>query len=214
MNPGEVGGVEEYGCLSPGVANMPIRETELNQEDAQLVRACAGGDAAALSELHRRYNRSVWNLLYRLVADRQMAEDLAEETFFRLWRKAGLFDERKGAFRTWLFRMATRLAFNHLKKQARRRQRGVEVALEGAERVQPGRGPEEAARVEEEKRLVRRAIEILAPRDRAVLFLRHFQGLDETECARVLGIPRGTVKSRTFYALRRLREVLEGMGVT
>lgn len=187
---------------------------QVSFEDVRWVRACARGDAAALAEIHHRYNRVVLNHVYRMVWDRQAAEDLAEETFFRLWRKAHLYDPRKGAFRTWLMQMATRLAFNHLKKQARRvRQGGREVSLEAAEPAGSGRGPVETVCLEEEKRLVRRALQAIAPRDRAVLLLRHFQGLDEAACAQALGIPRGTVKSRTFYALRRLREVLEGMGV-
>ncbi len=193
---------------------MVIRETCETVEDAAWVRACVGGDEEALKSLYFRYNAIILNHLYKMMRDRIAAEDLTEETFFRVWRKASLFDERKGSFKTWLFCMATRLALNRLKKRARRNARAASLRLDGREVDDGSVSPEEAAGASETRDLLRTAMDTLGERDRAVLLLRHFEGLGEGEVARVLGIPKGTVKSRSYYAVKRLKNALEGLGFT
>ena len=193
---------------------MVIRENSKVLEDPKLVRSCVNGDEAALETLYLRYNTIILNHLYRMVQDRTAAEDLTEETFFRVWRKAALYDEKKGSFKTWLFRMATRLAINRLKKKARRDERAQQLPLSGQEIADGSSSPVRAARESEAKEIVNRALQNLNEKDKAVLLLRHFEGLGEQDVARILGIPRGTVKSRTYYAVKRLKDALEGMGYT
>ena len=198
---------------SPVDETMTIRESKKVFEDEQLVRSCADGDEAALKELYFRYNHAIFNYLYRMLPDRTAAEDLLEETFFRVWRKASLFDERKGSFKTWLFRMASRLAINRLKKRARRERLAAHISLGDQEVEDTSMSPEKEVDTLEVRSLVLRALETLSEKDRAVLVLRHLKGLGEEEVAQALGIPKGTVKSRTYYAVRRLKGALEGMGV-
>jgi RNA polymerase sigma-70 factor (ECF subfamily) len=193
---------------------MVIRENSKVLEDPKLVRSCVNGDEAALETLYIRYNTIILNHLYRMMQDRTAAEDLTEETFFRVWSKAALFDENKGSFKTWLFRMATRLAINRLKKKARRAERAQQLPLSGQEIADGSSAPDRAAGKSEAKEIVNRALQNLNEKDKAVLLLRHFEGLGEQDVARILGIPRGTVKSRTYYAVKRLKDALEGMGYT
>lgn len=181
-------------------------------DDERLVRHCISGDENALRMLYDRYNVSILNYLYRMLPDRTMAEDLTEETFFRVWRKAKLFDASKGSFKTWLFRMASRLAINQLKKRARREKLAAQVPLMEQEVKDESLKPDEAANTSESRSLVQRALATLNEKDKSVLILRHFKGMGEGEVADVLKIPRGTVKSRTYYAVKRLKVALENMG--
>jgi len=192
--------------------NMVIWEKIKDLTDERLVRFCANGNEEALKPLYFRYRDIVFRHLYRMTTDRVTAEDLTEETFFRVWRKASLFDPEKGSFKTWLFRMATRLAINKLNKRARREKRASQVALSGFEMENPLYSPEEAACTSEARELVQKALSSLREKDRAVLSLRHLDSMGEHDVARILGIPKGTVKSRTYYAIRRLKDVLVDMG--
>lgn len=192
---------------------MAIRENMNKLEDPILVRECADGNEEALKNLYFRYNITILNHLYRMVHDRVAAEDLTEETFFRVWRKASLFDERKGSFKTWLFRMASRLAINRLKRRTRRERRAPHVTLPEQEVADRSRSPVEEAHASEARERVQTALSTLNDKDQAVLVLRHLEGMGEQEVAKILGIPKGTVKSRTYYAVRRLKGALEGTGL-
>jgi len=108
--------------------------------------------------------------------------------------------------------MATHLAINLLNKKARRNKRAKQVPLPEYEMPDSTQSPEEAAGISEAKQMVRRALLKLNEKDRAVLSLRHIEGICEKEVAAILNIPRGTVKSRTYHAIRRLKTALEGMG--
>lgn len=177
--------------------------------DETLVRCCATGDESALEILYQRYSNILLNFLYKMIPERTAAEDLTGETFFRVWNKASLFDERKGSFKTWVFRMASRLALNRLKRETRRERLAAQLPLGDRDVADHSQSPVDAARSAENRAWVHRALNHLNDRDRAVLILRHFQGLGEQEVAEVLDIPRGTVKSRTYYAVRRLKTALE-----
>ncbi len=177
-----------------------------------LVRACADGDEGALEGLYKRYNTVILNYLYRMLRSRADAEDLTEETFFRVWRKASLFDGQKGSFKTWLFRMAGRLAFNRLRKTTRRQGIAAQVPLGDLEVEDSSSSPESMAYTSETCELVMNALGTLNDRDRSVLMLRHIKGMGEEDVSRILDIPRGTVKSRTYYAIRNLKVALERVG--
>lgn len=192
---------------------MAIRENMNKLADPILVRECADGNEEALKILYFRYNITILNHLYRMVHDRVAAEDLTEETFFRVWRKASLFDEAKGSFKTWLFRMASRLAINRLKRRTRRERRAPQVTFPEQEVADRSRSPVEEAHALEARERVQTALSTLNDKDRAVLVLRHLEGMGEQEVAKILGIPKGTVKSRTYYAVRRLKGALEGTGL-
>jgi RNA polymerase sigma-70 factor (ECF subfamily) len=203
--------VRKAGCLSHD-DKMVIRENSTILKDATLVRGCVKGNEEALSTLYFRYSAIILNHLYRMVHNRIEAEDLTEETFFRVWSKASLYDERKGSFKTWLFRMASRLAINRLRKTSRREKLSAQIPLMDQDVEDNSTSPVASAHASESRKLVHRALSTLKEKDRAIISLRHFEGIGEHEVAEILGIPKGTVKSRTYYAVRRLKSALESLG--
>ncbi len=155
------------------------------------------GDRAALEEIFRLYRKPLLNYFHRIGADRALAEDLLQESFLRLWR-AGRAYQASAKVSTYIFRIAHNL---YLNQAARRRER----PLEGPEAEVPGADP--AGR--EAREAVRRAVEQLPEGERECLVLSEYNGLKYAEISEILGIPEGTVKSRMFSALRRIREALK-----
>ncbi len=179
--------------------------------DRELALAARRGDPDAFGELVRRHQASVFNVCYRLLANAAEAEDQVQETFLRAYRKLALYDPSR-PFGPWIRRVATNLCYNHLQKN-----RPVRVALED-ERDRPAEGeamdPASAAQRSVRAAALRRAIAVLPPHYRAVIELRHFQGLSYGEIADTLGQPLSNVKSHLFRARRQLEQSMreEGWG--
>jgi RNA polymerase sigma-70 factor (ECF subfamily) len=182
-----------------------------NPPDRDLALAARRGDPDAFGELVRRHQASVFNVCYRLTGNAAEAEDQSQETFLRAYRKLALYDPNR-PFGPWVRRVATNLCYNHLQKR-----RPVRVALED-ERDRPAEGattdPATIAVRGDRAAALRRAITTLPPHYRAVIELRHFQGLSYTEIADTLGQPLSNVKSHLFRARRQLERSLreEGWG--
>jgi len=176
------------------------------EHDANLVGRCAAGSAEALQELYDRHSRGLLRFLERMLGDPGLAEDVCQEAFLRLWRKANMFDPRRGTFSAWLYRAASNLAFNRLALRS-----STETTLEGGgELTGPGSDqPVASAHQGERGELLHRALARLSPGDRAILTLRHLEERPVAEVASILEILEGTVKSRVHYALHRLRSFLE-----
>lgn len=173
--------------------------------DEDLFREWQGGAAGALEALAGRYHAPLLAHLYRLTGDRQLAEDLVQETFLRLVRDAHTYRYPR-PFAPWLYTIARNLARNAWQNAYRRRV----VLGEGAPDARAD-SPDPAAWLErlEGHEELRRAVAELTFEQREVLSLRFGQELPVGEVAAALGLPPGTVKSRTFNALRRLRGLLE-----
>ncbi len=175
-------------------------------EEAHLLALVAGGDRGEpLEELYDRYARRVFGLGLRLLDDPGLAEDLVQETFVRLWRSAHRFDPAKGSVRTFLFTLARRAAVDLW-----RRGRGNSSPL--------GPGPEQAAGEDAFEELllgldVRAALDELSVKHREVLELHYDCGLTQQQISDLLTIPLGTVKTRTYHALRALKEQLTDRGL-
>jgi RNA polymerase sigma-70 factor (ECF subfamily) len=171
-------------------------------EEAQLLARVARGDREApLEELYRRYARRVYGLGLQLLGDRGLAEDLVQETFVRLWRSAPRFDPARGSVRTFLFMLARRAAVDLW-----RRRRGQPASVDA--------GPEAAMDDDAFGELllgldVRAALDELTANHREVLELHYHGGLTQQQISAQLGIPLGTVKTRTYHALRSLKGKLE-----
>jgi len=174
---------------------MPDRETEL------MLRV-KGGDRAAFEELYGLYQKPILNYLYRLCWNRSLAEDLLQEAFLRLWRAAPTY-EPAAKVSTYIFRIAHNLFIN---EAARRR----ETALETADSEMRADPASDLARREVQS-AVKKAIEALPEGEREVLLLSEYQGFKYAEIAEILAIPVGTVKSRMFSAVQRLKEALKGL---
>jgi RNA polymerase sigma-70 factor, ECF subfamily len=179
--------------------------TRVAREEASLMTRLAAGDRGEpLEALYGTYGRTVYGLGLLLLHDRGLAEDLVQETFVRVWRSASRFDPARGSVRTFVLTLARRAAVDLW-----RRQRGpLPLALEGTE-------PEDTAGNEAFRHLVlrldvREALDGLSPAHREVLELQFDSDLTQAQAADRLGVPVGTVKSRTLYALRALaRELRE-----
>jgi RNA polymerase sigma-70 factor (ECF subfamily) len=169
----------------------------------------ADDDAELLRALNEEHGDALFAHALRLVSgDRQRAEDLVQETLLRAWRHPEALDPQRGSVRAWLFTTARHLAIDAWRRRA---SRVGEVVTDDL--------PEPPPEIDEADRAVEawtvaEALARLSPAHRDVLVECFYQGRSVAEAAARLGVPPGTVKSRTHYALRSLRLVLEEMGVT
>jgi RNA polymerase sigma-70 factor, ECF subfamily len=179
----------------------PVYEPELT--DGQLIARVADGDRPAFEELYRRYARAVLGLALRRLGDRGRAEDAAQEAFVAIWRSAQTYDPHRGRGAPWLYAVARNAITDGLR-------RTPEPAAELADG--PSGDPDPAERAESSWTAwqVHRALEGLPAHERPVIELAYWRGLSQREIAEVLGIPLGTVKTRTRSALARLADTLEG----
>lgn len=176
----------------------------------ELLRRARRRDPEALSRLVEVYSPRVFGLLYRLLGDRDTAEDLMQETFLRVVRVIGDY-EHVGKFESWLFRIAANLARDRARQHGRR---GESASLdEHADRFAATAGTSDpaaaAVRAELDRRL-EAALAGLSDADREIILLRHYSELPFREIAELLGIPLGTALARAHRALQRLRAELGG----
>jgi RNA polymerase sigma-70 factor (ECF subfamily) len=160
-----------------------------------------------MQRLHDEHAGALWGHCLRLTNyDRARAEDVAQETLLRAWRNASLLDETQGSVRAWLFTVARNIVID----ESRTRRARSEIPMgELPEPVTTDDGSDELLMTW----VVADAVTRLSADHRAVLQETYFKGRPVAEAARRLGIPEGTVKSRTHYALHALRLALEEMGV-
>src|SRR4051794_40495784 len=171
--------------------------------DDELIQRAATGDRSAFEDLYRRYARPVFGLALRRLGDRGRAEDALQETFASVWRSAGSYHPDRGPGAPWLYAVAR----NAIVDRARAR---TETPAEIPDRAADEPGPADAAEQTWVAWRVHRALEELSDREREVISLAYWSGLSQSEVAEFLGIPLGTVKTRTRAALARLSEILEG----
>lgn len=165
-----------------------------------LLAACRRGDRRALEELVHLTQRRVYALAYRLVGDRHEAEDVAQEAYLRMFRGLAGFRE-EARFETWMHRIVTNTAFNHLRKRGRF---GELLEDEVLEVPAPARAEELAIARDE----LERGLAVLPPGQRTVLILKDVYGLSCKEIGDELGIQEGAVKVRLHRARKKLKDVL------
>jgi len=174
-----------------------------------LLKAIAARDEAALAQLYDRYDRILFGLLMRILNNREEAEDVLQETFLQIWRKAADFDESRGRPFTWLVTLARSRAIDRLRTLASRERVAEAGAREVSEEVSDAATD---ALKSEQRGLVSDALAKLPDEQKRPIMLAYFDGLTQTEIATRLGAPLGTVKTRMRTGMIRLRELLAGQG--
>ena len=187
----------------------------MEQSDQNLIRKVVKRDAAAFETLFARHSASVRQHILSIVRAESAAEDLVQEVFLRVWIRAEQWNGQ-GEFKSWLFRIATNLALNHLRTVRRRRQEPLETPpdeFDDEDERPPdpdwmidtsSRGPEVMVEQAERSQLLWQLIDELPQEKREVLHLIYQKEMALREAAMELGIPEGTVKSRLHYSIRHL----------
>ncbi len=182
--------------------------------DEALINAIAEGAEWAMEPLYERYNRVLFSLAYRMVADHQVAEDLLQDAFLSIWRRATSYSPQSGAVRSWLISIVHHRTIDYL-RAVRRRAGLKEVTWEEVELDERTAFPdvwEEALRSVQSGQL-RAALMNIPSEQRMVIELAYFQGWTHSEIAEGCEIPLGTVKARMRLGLSHLRVLLVQMGV-
>ena len=170
--------------------------------DGELIQRAATGDRGAFDDLYRRYARPVFGMALRRLGDRGRAEDAVQETFASVWRSAASYKPDRGPGAPWLYAVAR----NAIVDRARARTETPTELLE--ERADETAGPADNAEQSWVAWRVHRALEELPEREREVVALAYWSGLSQSEVAEFLGLPLGTVKTRTRAALAHLADLL------
>ena len=177
------------------------------QDDAELVRRWQRGDSAAFEDLVRRWEGPIGQFLGRLVGETELAQDLSQEVFLRVYQASPRYREN-GAFRSWLYQIALNAARDEARRSGKRPQ-----SLEGCEPESPAAPADELSQCREMADSVARAVAELPERLREVLVLRHYEEMSFEGISRLLRIPASTLKSRFARALSQLRESLRHIDV-
>ena len=180
------------------------------EEDAVLLRRIREGQEEALQQLHRRYAPLVFHLACRAI-DRAAAEEIVQDTFLAVWRRAADFDPARGSFRTWLLSIGHHRMLDELRSRSRRPQVAGDLLLEQAALSAEDPLPDETFWLEYQRDAVSEALAALPEPQRAALRLAFFADLTHEEVAKALKVPLGTAKTRIRSGLRRLERHLGGL---
>jgi RNA polymerase sigma-70 factor (ECF subfamily) len=183
----------------------------VSTDDRRLIVECLRGNKAAFEALLRRYDERLFNTVFRLMGNKEDAEDVVQETLVNAYQSLASF-KGDSQFFTWLYRIAYNTAISHKRKPkgavsldaGRNGEAGFEP-LDGSEYNQPGSA---MARAEDVRR-IERALHQLSPEHRVVLVLKEIEGQKYETIAEILQVPVGTVRSRLHRARLELREILE-----
>ncbi|HTI20069.1 MAG TPA: sigma-70 family RNA polymerase sigma factor [Kutzneria sp.] len=193
--------------------SMGAEPTAGNQTaDADLVKAVAGGDRHAFAALYDRYCRQAYSLARRVCVDPEFAEEAVQDAFLAVWRDPHRFDPARGGFASWLLTLVHHRSVDVVRRQAGHRNRTVPGAEEFFEQLVPAEaGADEKAMSGVVGGLVRQALGQLSADQRQVIGLAYLGGYTQAEVSSITGLPLGTVKSRTFAGIKRLRQLLAAL---
>jgi RNA polymerase sigma-70 factor, ECF subfamily len=183
-----------------------MRKRHAHLSDEALVALVARGDEDALAELYDRVGRIAYGLALRILRDERHAEDAVQEAFLQVSRSAATFRPERAKASTWVLTLVHRRAVDLVRREERRQADPLTddaAALEAAEQT------DEAAWLRFERERVQTALKQLPDLQREALELSYYGGFSQSELAERLGVPLGTIKSRMFSGLARLRELLD-----
>jgi RNA polymerase sigma-70 factor (ECF subfamily) len=181
--------------------------------DDRLVEALESRDQKALETLYDRYGDYVYSVCLRMVGDVQLAEDLTQEVFLRLWRRPDLYDIERGRFVTWLLSVARNRAIDERRSRGRRFKHESPPSLAAEESLATASVEgKDTAVLSEERVFVQRALAKLPPEQQLAIRLAYFGGYTQQEIALGLNQPLGTVKTRIRLGMQKLRLLLIDQG--
>ena len=185
--------------------------------DADLIGRAAAGDARALEVLYDRYSRVVFSFALRILGDRQLAEELLQEVFFRAWQQGSAFSASRGTFVTWLLSITHNMAIDEVRKRRRRPQKAdseePESVLDAMADTGAGADVEDEVWLGALRDTITSALDGLPAPQREAIELAYYQGLTQREIAERLGEPLGTIKTRMRLGIQKLRDALAGSEV-
>jgi len=194
-----------------------MKEKFKNISDTQLMLNFKSGDIPAFEELIKRYKKSVINVIYRFLGDRDEAEDLALEVFLRVYKSVKRY-RVEAKFSTWLYKIAVNLSLSELKK----RRKHFSISLNAPittdkgrprelidELADPSPSPEKILEEKERNFLIKKAIGLLPPGQRMVIILQIYEGLSYKEISKILGCSVKSVESRLYRARISLKKRLQ-----
>jgi RNA polymerase sigma factor (sigma-70 family) len=191
-----------------GETPRPVARSFAHLSDEAVVALIARSDETALAELYDRFGRVAYGVALRILRDEKLAEDAVQEGFLAAWRNADRFMPERAKASTWLLTLVHRRAVDLVRRENRRR---AEPLAEGIEPT-PAGSAEDDAWLRFERERVQAALKRLPDQQREALELAYYGGFSQSELAERLGEPVGTIKSRMFTGLARLRELLAEPG--
>jgi RNA polymerase sigma-70 factor, ECF subfamily len=204
------GNTENRGDHSPwDRAERKRRYPLLADED--LMSLTGDGDAEAFVTLYERHWRAAYSLAYRMMGERQAAEDLVQEAFLVVWRAAESYRAERGSVRAWMLSILRNRGIDQLRLISRRRRIG-----DRAEAMAPAFQPSEAFAEtwhRSQGARVKGALRVLPPEQLKVLELAYYSGYTHVEIAELLGLPLGTVKGRMRLGLKKIRKHFDSQGI-
>lgn len=199
--PGE-GGVISLRGRRAGRTQTTARELAHLSDEAVLA-LIARSDEQALAELYRRFGPLAYGLAFRILRDDALAQDAVQEGFLAVWRSAGRFTAERAKPSTWLLTLVHRRAVDLVRREERRRTEPLQPETEPADTEAA-----DEAELATQRQTIREALRQLPPEQREAIELAYYGGYTQSELADRLGQPLGTIKSRMFTGLARLRDEL------
>lgn len=188
-----------------------MRRQHVHLSDEALVALVARGEEPALAELYDRVGKVAYGLALRVLRDERLAEDAVQEAFLAVWRTAAAFRAERAKASTWILTLVHRRAVDLVRREERRR---TERLSEDVGQQPLSESTEEAAWLRFERERVQSALARLPDVQREALELAYYGGFSQSELSERLGVPLGTIKSRMFSGLARLRELLDESSVS
>ncbi|HEV7474323.1 MAG TPA: sigma-70 family RNA polymerase sigma factor [Pyrinomonadaceae bacterium] len=191
--------------------SLAVQPGSAGVSDVELLHAVARGDEAALARLYDAYRVILFGLLVRILNSREEAEDILQDVFVQVWRRAKDFDEKRGRPFTWLVTLARSRAIDRLRQLGARQRLAMGAAQEQEQTETFSDALTDSVRAEQQA-VVRRALQELPEEQRTTLLLAYFDGLTQSEIAAKLNAPLGTIKTRMRSGMAKLRARLTSQG--
>jgi RNA polymerase sigma-70 factor (ECF subfamily) len=182
-----------------------VKPEQAQVSDVELLHAVAGGDEEALARLYDRYRLILFGLLLRILGSREEAEDVLQDVFIQVWRRARDFDEKRGKPFTWLVTLARSRAIDRLRLLGARNRLAESVAKDQVDEVSDALSDTIHSG---QREIVQLALAELPAEQKEALVLAYYDGLTQSEIASQLGTPLGTIKTRMRSGMMKLRTLL------